>query len=493
VAVLRYPVGAGDILGAITDDLFPIYVLAAGRGTGQSIKGGTGPGQNLILYGTSHATAGSIVMTDPVLFSPNAASVTGSGAVWRNTANLLKFYSGAEYTILAALTAGLAQGDIFYWDGSHVVRLAAGTSGLPLKTLGAGANPAWGTIDHNTALTNAASGDVHTQYALLAGRASDQILYGSTTAAGTLTLVANSTATPGAINLSSELSLANLGGPSVNTGRFARNGNFLEYRASSGTQRLIAVPGTAAQGDVAYFDGTAWARLAAGTLGQGLKTGGSGANPSWGITPSVQKVTANGSGTYTTPSGVLAIMPMLIGAGGGGGGAAQTTSNAAAGGGGGSGGWAMSLITSPSATYAYTIGTGGPGGTAGNNNGTAGTASTFGSITANGGLGGSGSPAGTAASFIAGGTGATVSTGSDITGSGMPGEDGTILSGTVAKSGFGGSSLWGGGGEARRTEAAGLAGKGHGSGGGGALCLGTTARAGGAGKDGALFVLELRG
>lgn len=39
--------------------------------------------------------------------------------------------------------------------------------------------------------------------------------------------------------------------------------------------------GSDAQGDVAYFNGTDWARLGAGTSGQFLKTQGAGANPVW--------------------------------------------------------------------------------------------------------------------------------------------------------------------------------------------------------------------
>jgi len=42
------------------------------------------------------------------------------------------------------IPSGIAQGDIFYVDGSgNVVRLAAGTSGQYLRTQGAGANPVW--------------------------------------------------------------------------------------------------------------------------------------------------------------------------------------------------------------------------------------------------------------------------------------------------------------------------------------------------------------
>jgi len=39
--------------------------------------------------------------------------------------------------------------------------------------------------------------------------------------------------------------------------------------------------GDAVQGDTLYFNGTTWARLAAGTLGNTLRTGGASANPSW--------------------------------------------------------------------------------------------------------------------------------------------------------------------------------------------------------------------
>lgn len=40
-------------------------------------------------------------------------------------------------------------------------------------------------------------------------------------------------------------------------------------------------PSSPAQGDVIYYNGTSWVRLAAGTSGQFLKTNGAGANPAW--------------------------------------------------------------------------------------------------------------------------------------------------------------------------------------------------------------------
>jgi hypothetical protein len=50
--------------------------------------------------------------------------------------------SGTDITSIA----GLAQGDVLYYNGTSWVRLGAGTSGQFLKTNGAGANPAWSTV-----------------------------------------------------------------------------------------------------------------------------------------------------------------------------------------------------------------------------------------------------------------------------------------------------------------------------------------------------------
>jgi hypothetical protein len=54
------------------------------------------------------------------------------------------------------------------------------------------------------------------------------------------------------------------------------------------------------QGDILYRDGSALQRLAAGTAGQRLKTGGAGANPSWAW-PDVQLIAAEATG-WATPA-----------------------------------------------------------------------------------------------------------------------------------------------------------------------------------------------
>ena len=65
------------------------------------------------------------------------------------------------------IPSGIAQGDIFYVDGSgNVVRLAAGTSGQYLKTQGAGANPTWASapggwnVTSKTGNYTASDGDI---------------------------------------------------------------------------------------------------------------------------------------------------------------------------------------------------------------------------------------------------------------------------------------------------------------------------------------------
>ena len=43
----------------------------------------------------------------------------------------------------------------------------------------------------------------------------------------------------------------------------------------------LPAPGSPAQGDIMYYDGTAWVTLAAGTAGWHLHTAGAGADPYW--------------------------------------------------------------------------------------------------------------------------------------------------------------------------------------------------------------------
>lgn len=59
------------------------------------------------------------------------------------------------------------------------------------------------------------------------------------------------------------------------------------------------------QGDILYYTGSAWARLAAGTANQLLKTGGAGANPSWATAGIMVKYTYTQSGSVATGNTAL--------------------------------------------------------------------------------------------------------------------------------------------------------------------------------------------
>jgi len=65
--------------------------------------------------------------------------------------------------------------------------------------------------------------------------------------------------------------------------------------------------GSDAQGDIMYYDGTNYVRLAAGTSGQVLTTGGSGANPAWAADSTNVGNTALGGGVLTGTVGNASI------------------------------------------------------------------------------------------------------------------------------------------------------------------------------------------
>lgn len=101
---------------------------------------------------------------------------------------------------------------------------------------------------------------------------------------GALTLTHNATSLilPGGANITTAD-----GDIAVFVSEGSGNWRCVSYTPASG-QPVTAVNGTKvrmgsdAQGDVLYFNGTNYARLAAGTSGQFLKTLGTGANPAWG-------------------------------------------------------------------------------------------------------------------------------------------------------------------------------------------------------------------
>ena len=196
------------------------------------------------------------------------------------------------------------------------------------------------------------------------------------------------------------------------------------------------------------------------------------------------------SGTSFTVTGdANSIFCRLQAPGGGGGNCTTAATNAAAAGGGASGGYAEKTFSVvPGATVTYTVPAGGASVTAG-----ADATVVYGGVTVTA----KGGPAGVVAAVVAapttilGGAAPAVSTNGDVNGSGQPGSPGVNLAAAQAVSGNGGSSLFGGGGVGRKTQGAGNAAVGYGSGGGGGCILsGGAAVAGGAGSAGILIVNE---
>jgi hypothetical protein len=252
-------------------------VLASFDGTGAAAEvAGTTHGDILYFNGTvwtrlAPGTAGQVLQTQGAGSPPQwaAAGAGGDHAGLTNLAWTASAHTGTINTFAAFNGAGAAvhlttsaggdtsgtwptlqvndltiaseeQGSILYFNGSNWVELPPGTSGQVLQTNGTAANPSWvtptgGTTDHS-ALTNlswTASG--HT------GTAGSLATFDGATAAALLTGVA--------------------------------------------------------QGDVIYFNGTVWVRLAPGTSGQFLQTQGAGANPQWATPAGSGDVSGPGSST----------------------------------------------------------------------------------------------------------------------------------------------------------------------------------------------------
>src|SRR5210317_2631519 len=86
----------------------------------------------------------------------------------------------------------------------------------------------------------------------------------------------------------------------ASTGNLPTNATYFEQMSSAGTNGTNGTDvGTTitTQGDILYRDGSGLQRLCAGTSGQVLQTGGTGANPSWSTVSSdmVQIVSATGN------------------------------------------------------------------------------------------------------------------------------------------------------------------------------------------------------
>lgn len=320
-------------LTGLTDDDHSQYLLLAGRSGGQIVRGGTGASDNLTLRSTSNATKGNILLADEggnvivgggatasrfrlmepsgsgtnytefvaqaqaanVTYTlPSAAPTAATGQYL--TANTSGDLSWAYITELApasgtAVTVGggAAASELRFLEPSgsgsnytaikaqaqagnitYTLPAANATNGVLLNDGSGGLS--WDTnisdlIDHGT--TTGLTDDDHTQYALLAGRSTGQILRGGTAASETLTLRGTSHSTVGIVALN------DLGGHvTVGGGTAASELRFLE--PSGGGTSYTGFKAPALAGNVVYTLPTA-----DGSAGQALKTDGAGAL-SWG-------------------------------------------------------------------------------------------------------------------------------------------------------------------------------------------------------------------
>ena len=117
----------------------------------------------------------------------------------------------------------------------------------------------------------------------------------------------------------------------ASTGNLPTNGTYWDQMSSAGTNGTDLTTTLTTQGDVVYRDGSGLQRLAAGTNGQLLKTGGAGANPSWtdapsGVVKKIEEYTNNTraglnassskvnmfSGTFTTTTASSKILIQIL-------------------------------------------------------------------------------------------------------------------------------------------------------------------------------------
>lgn len=230
-------------------------------------------------------------------------------------------------------------------------------------------------------------------------------------------------------------------------------------------------------------------RLANGSIGNVLTSGGGTAAPTWNTAPTLQKQVFTGSGTFTIPTGTLSttVFKFTVVGGGGGGGGANTTANRPGANGGGSGATAIRWLSGLTVgnTITITVGAGVSGGSSGTN-GTAGNSSTLTSgtqtiTTVTGGGGGAGATSGSNQAMAGGGT----ATNGDINvsgGFGMLAD--TLGTGTqLTSGGCGGASSMGGGGAGGGSGGnnSGSNANAYGSGGGGGSGVGSPGGNGAAG------------
>lgn len=264
--------------------------------TGVGLAGGpiTTTGTISVDVGT---TANKIVQLDGNAKLP---AVDGSQLNNLSASNINTGTLGVVYGGLGSNTSGASQGSVLYNDGSKWVALSPGTSGYYLQTKGASQNPIWVSPEAGpigpTGEVGAIgpigpTGEVGAIGPIgptgEAGATGDKGPVGDKGATGeagagkydnvTLDLNINGSLEVKALGISNA-QISGVDWSKVDTGT-----NKVDLASA------VSIAGQQ-QGDILYYNGTNWTRLAAGTNGYFLKTQGPSANPAWA---------SAGSGTVT--------------------------------------------------------------------------------------------------------------------------------------------------------------------------------------------------
>ena len=314
-----------DIINGLSDGTKDISVNAGTFAGNVSISGNTTIGN---ASGDDLTVTASLASSIPI-------KTTNSYDIGSSTLGLRALYFGAN-----SQTVKIQGSSSMSATWTMTLPVSAGTSDYVLKTDGSGVTSwrAWAVPTFQT--LTASSGTYTTPANVKWIRV--RLVGGGGGGGGSGTASAGAGAAGGNTTFGSSMLSATGGSGGGASGAGGAGGT-----ASLGTGPIgIAISGADGENPTGYIQAS---------------TGGF-AGPSGGQTPLGRR----GRGGAIAGAGTAA--DTYSGSGGGGGGVAnQAGSNCIPGGGGGAGGYCDAIITSPSASYSYTIGSGGTAGTAGTN------------------------------------------------------------------------------------------------------------------------------
>ena len=329
------------------------YVVVNRSGTGGTIApvvvniASYTQADNNVVFAIRDAGGAIYVGVNDSIIGGLATNVTGvvaiaNGGTGQTTAN-------AAFNALSPMTTG---GDVIYGGASGAAtRLANGSSGQFLKSNGGTAAPSWASM------TSTYTAPTFQKFTSGSGTYTTPIspapLYIRITAVG-----------------------GGGGGGSGNAGAAGSNGGNTTF----GTTLLVANGGNGGAGGASSATGSNGGTGGTASTGVGVTpisvlTGGGGSSGGGGAAANNSPGAPGGSnprGGAGGGAGIGSAMATAIANTGGGGGGGTSGSSLAAGAGGGAGGFAQGIISSPAATYAYVIGTGGLAGVGGTNAGAGG-------------------------------------------------------------------------------------------------------------------------